>query len=189
MSEDIKNVPGDELVTVTNITRSPIGYTLSSNNVRRIIAGGATVKVTADELRNLNLESGGDVLIKDYLRVNNRNLALEFGISEDLFDHEYNWDREKIDDVLLNGSMNEFLDALDFAPHRVIDMLVERAVELEAPDNNKLNALSKRTSLDIPSMVRNKHAYDENKEENTEEAPKTRRAAENEPEKVARRAK
>ena len=26
MSEDIKNVPGDELVTVTNITRSPIGY-------------------------------------------------------------------------------------------------------------------------------------------------------------------
>ena len=38
-------------------------------------------------------------------------------------------------------------------------------------------------------MTRNKHAYDENKEENTEEAPKTRRAAENEPEKVARRAK
>lgn len=186
MSEDIKNVPGDELVTVTNITRSPIGYTLSSNNVRRIIAGGATVKVTADELRNLNLESGGNVLIKDYLRVNNRDLALEFGISEDLFDHEYNWGREKIDDVLLNGSMDEFLDALDFAPHRVINMLVERAVELEAPDNNKLNALSKRTALNISSMIENKHAYDEKKEE---EAPKARRTAENEPEEVARRAK
>ena len=82
--------------------------------------------------------------------------------------------------------MDEFLDALDFAPHRVIDMLVERAVELEAPDNNKLNALSKRTALNISSMIENKHAYDEEKEE---EAPKARRTAENESEKAARRAK
>lgn len=186
MSNEFKTVDGDKLVSVTNVTRSPVGYTLTSNNVRRIIPGGATIKVKAEELRNLNLESGGSVLIKDYLRVNNRDLALEFGISEDLFDHEYSWNREDIDNVLLNGDMDVFLDALDFAPLSVIETLADRAVELEIADNNKIKALSEKIDRDISAMIRNKNLYN-NTEKDEKPARKTRRVS-TEPAKSVRRA-
>ena len=60
------------------------------------------------------------------------------------------------------------LDALDFGPEGIIQQLQTKAVELEIP-------VMKKTGFDISSMIKNKHAYDNEDEPKEEKKPTIRR--------------
>lgn len=175
---DINLVPGDTLVKITNMTGGMCGYILDSG-VRRKLSEGASMNVTADELRQLSYRPGGEQIITNYLRIDNHDLAIELGVPEDMYEHEYQWDKAKVKSVLLSTdatSMDELKDALDFAPDAIKDMIVSLAVELEIPDVNKRKAIQDATGSDVSKMIEVKNSYhDADGTDNV--APKTRRTS------------
>lgn len=160
MSDTINIVEDDELITVENMTNVQVGYILPTSNVTRRFIPKVKMRIAASELRELSYQSGGLDLLQNYLRVNNEELAAEFGVSADSFENEYNWTEADVDNCLLNAELDVLLDALDFAPEGIVEALKNRAVELEISDNQKLKAIGEKTNSDLSVIIKNKHAYD-----------------------------
>jgi hypothetical protein len=57
-------------------------------------------------------------------------------------------------DLLVNGSLDRFLDALDYAPEGVIDLIKTMAVNLPLGDVAKLNAIKAKTGFDAAAAIR-----------------------------------
>ena len=63
--------------------------------------------------------------------------------------------------IIVNGSLDEFLDMLDFAPDGVMDLIKRMAISLPLNDYNKREALKKKTGLDVEAALRNIRAEKE----------------------------
>ena len=146
-------VNNDELIEVRNLTAQRIAYLIPERSVRRDFSAFETKEITAGELRELWFKSGGKILLQNYLGVNNKELAREFGITNDQFTHEYSWTKKDIDRVLLEGSADELADALDYAPLGITETLVNRAVELKISDMNKRKLIKEMTDKDVSKMI------------------------------------
>lgn len=146
-------VNNDELIEVRNLTTQRIAYLIPERSVRRDFSAFETKEITAGELRELWFKSGGKILLQNYLGVNNKELAREFGITNDQFTHEYSWTKKDIDRVLLEGSADELADALDYAPLGITETLVNRAVELKISDMNKRKLIKEMTDKDVSKMI------------------------------------
>lgn len=70
------------------------------------------------------------------------------------------------------GTLDEFLDMLDFAPTGVMDMIKTYAVSLPLTDLYKINALKDKTGFDSAKALEN--SMDENNELKVADAPKRR---------------
>lgn len=146
-------VNNDELVEVRNLTAQRIAYLIPERSVRRDFSAFETKEITAGELRELWFKSGGKILLQNYLGVNNKELAREFGVTNDQFTHEYSWTKKDIDRVLLEGSGDELADALDYAPLGIVETLINRAVELRISDMNKRKLIKEMTDKDVSKMI------------------------------------
>ena len=148
-------IKDDKLISVQNLTASPVSYMIpETNNVRHFAGQQLRKDITAGELRALYATRGGRVLIEDYLSIKDSELAKEFNISTDAFEHEYSWTQADVDEVLKNGSIDALKDALEFGPEGIKQLIVDRAVELRIPDNNKLAAIAEFTGRDVGNMIK-----------------------------------
>lgn len=170
---EVNLIDDKTIVPVKNIMRHDVGYT-TLNGIHRYFAPGLTMNITAGELRELSYVPGGLVLLQDYLQVGNKELAAEFGIAEDMV--EYNWTEKEIEEAVTTADLDVLLDALDFAPDGIKEAIKDKAIELEIPDKNRIQAINKAMNCNIETIIRNKHAY-ETAADNAEEAPKTRRTS------------
>lgn len=153
--EEVKIVPDDTLVPVQNLTASIVSYIVpETNNVRHFNGQQLRRDITAGELRSLYATKGGRVLIEDYLGIKNKDLAAEFNISTDVFENEYSWTQKEVDHVLLYGSLDALKDALEFGPEGIKQLIIDRAVALHIPDNNKLAAIQEFTGRDVANMIK-----------------------------------
>ena len=168
-------VNDDEYVEITNLVGHRVAYKLPNGQFRRL-APYATMRVKVEELHQAAYERGNLVIFQDFIRVNNLDLAMEFGIdSEETI--EYNWTQNDIKACLKNDDINVLLDALDFAPEGIKQQLVDYAVELEIPDERKRKAINDKMGVDITAMITNKHAYDNDTQSNDVEKPRRRTTA------------
>nr|DAG21583.1 MAG TPA: hypothetical protein [Caudoviricetes sp.] len=65
---------------------------------------------------------------------------MEEVVTKDLNIHrepEYNMSEAQVKELILNGSLDAFLDALDFAPLGVIDLIKDLSVKLPISDIHK----------------------------------------------------
>lgn len=162
-----------KMVNVTNRSRGSVGYMIPDmNNLQRHFAYGETKRVPADEIRKLDWTPGGHVLIKDYLKIDDKELVEEL-LHE--VEPEYNYTEKEIKELLLGNDMDTFMDCLDFGPDGVIDMMKDLAVRLEIPDVRKRDAISKRTNSNIDNMIKLNQMSKE--EDAAPEEVKTRRTA------------
>lgn len=182
--EDVTLIKDNTLVSVTNMMDHNVAYKLD-NGVRRHFAPHATIKVKAEELRNLSYQPGGVDLLNNFLQVKNKNLAREFGVSDETV--EYNWTEQDVINALTTEPIDVLLDALDFGPEGIVQQLQTKAVELEIPDMDKREAIMKKTGFDISKMIKNKHAYDNEDESKEEKKPTTRRTTTKKQETLQRR--
>ena len=146
------SVADKTLVEVQNLTDHTVVYK-SFDGIRRVFLGQQKKKIRAEELRQLNYSRGGSRLLREFLSVKNKALAEEFNVSSDSFEHEYNWTAQDVDDMLLSGSEDALKDALDFAPEGIIDLIVQRTVELKLNDVNKRQIISDKTGKDVNNMI------------------------------------
>ena len=158
MPVNINLVPDDTIVRLTNMMDSPTGYKLMNGTFRRF-APRASMSVTAGEVREVSNMPGTITLFQNYLRVGNKDLATELGVSDDSFEHEYSWGKDEIVGALTTEPIEVLLDALDYAPDAIKESLVDVAVELEIPDVNRRNAIKNATGKDITKMIEIKNTY------------------------------
>ena len=145
-------VENNTIINVTNRSRGSVGYVIPDmGNLQRKFAYGETKQITAEEVRKLDWTPGGHILLRDYLIIDNKDLVAEL-LHE--VEPEYNYTEDKIKDILLNGSMDEFMDCLDFAPEGVVSLMKDLAVKLEIPDVRKRQAISERTNSSVDNAIK-----------------------------------
>lgn len=74
---------------------------------------------------------------------------------------EYFMNEEQIIDLIKNGSLEAFLDCLDYAPVGVIDLLKEYAVSIPLSDYKKREAMREKLNFDVDKILANKKAEEE----------------------------
>jgi len=151
---------------VTNRSASRVHYAVPEIGVKsRDFQPGESKKIKYEEILGLSYIPGGLELIRDYLKVE----ALEKQDEEiksivGQTEPEYNMDSKAVRDLILTGSMDEWLDALDFAPEGVIDLIKTLSVELPLIDTRKMQSFKEKKGVDLERMIRSKE------EERAEEA-------------------
>ena len=68
---------------------------------------------------------------------------------------EYHYTESDVENLLLNGSLEQLEDALDFAPLGVIELIKEKAVSLKLSDINKRDAIAKKTEFNVTKAINN----------------------------------
>jgi hypothetical protein len=148
-------ITDDTLIPVQNLTASRVSYIIpETNNVRHFNGQQLRKDITAGELRALYGTKGGRTLLEDYLGIRNKELAAEFNIPTDVFEFEYSWTQKDVDELLKTGSLDRLKDALEFGPEGIKQLIIDRAVELRIPDNNKLAAIYEFTGRDVSNMIK-----------------------------------
>lgn len=174
MPVNVNLVPDDTMVKLVNMMDSPTGYKLMNGTFRRF-APRASMSVTAGEVREVSNMPGTITLFQNYLRVDNKDLATELGVSDDSFEHEYSWGKDEIVGALTTEPIEVLLDALDYAPDAIKESLVDFAVELEIPDVNRRKAIKDATGKDVTKMIEIKNAYKDDSQKE-DDKPTERRA-------------
>lgn len=159
-------VADETMIEVQNLTDNVVAYNVPETGLLREFAGQQVRKISAGELRMLYSARGGKALLENYLSIKDKDLAKEFNISDDSFDHEYNWTEKDVDTVLKYGSLDALKDALEFGPDGIKELIVDRAVALKIPDTNKLKAIEEFTGRNVSYMIEvlnlNKDSSDDN---------------------------
>ena len=139
------------LVKVKNRDNGTVGYTIPDlGNLHRSFQVGETKEVTMDELRKLSYIPGGEVLLRDCLLIENDEAIDELlGTVEP----EYKYTEKEIKYILEEGSMDEFLDTLDFAPKGVIDMIKDLAVKTKLNNVEKRNKILEKTGFNVTKAI------------------------------------
>ena len=174
---DTTVVKDTDTITLRNFTSNTVVYRTPSTRVRRELPAGGSIKVTAGEIREMMYDKGCADILRNYVQICNKSLALEVGVSEDSYENEYNWTFTDIKNCLLNGSIEELADAMDFAPDGIKEAILTEAINLEIPDVRKRDIISKAMNRDVSGMIINKRKIEEDNEPAEKNKTATRRAA------------
>lgn len=173
-------IRSEDMFNVKNRSTSVVVYRIPESNLRREWAPGEVKRIPFGELEKLTYQPGGRELIANFLQI------MENEVTDDLNVHrepEYNMSEEQVRDLILNGSIDAFLDALDFAPLGVIDLIKTMSVQLPITDMAKREALKAKTGFDVDKAIENDRASKEDSKKETIAAdkPVERRVTESAP--------
>ena len=163
----------DTLVKVRNRDSGAVLYKIPElNGLRRVFQPKEVKEVPFDELRKLSYLPGGMALLRDSLVVqDDEAVAALLGEVEP----EYNYTPEDIKKLLQEGTLDELLDCLDFAPEGVIDLIKVIAVELPLNDVAKRDAILEKLHFNVTNAIEIKKETELPTEKT--EAPKRRTTA------------
>lgn len=148
----------NKFCNVKNRTGSHIVYNIPEAGVRRSFAPGEVKKISYEELEKLTYQSGGMEILTGFLQIQSEEVLNNFNMR---VEPEYHMSERDVAHVILHGSLDEFLDMLDFAPAGVIDLIKRLSISLPLTDYNKMEALKKKTGLDVEAALRNIRAEQE----------------------------
>jgi hypothetical protein len=154
------------MYNVKNRSSSVVVYRIPETNLRREFAPGEVKKIPFGELEKLTYQEGGRELLENFLQIMESEVTNDLGVNREL---EYNMSEQEIVALLQTGSLDAFLDALDFAPIGVIDLIKTLAVQLPLTDMNKRKALKQKTGFDVDKAL--VHIEEEKAEEKAPAAP------------------
>ena len=144
-----------KMYTVKNRSASMVVYRIPEEGIRREFAPGESKKIHYSELEKLSYQSGGRMLMANFLQIEDESVTDNLNIHTEA---EYYMSEEQIIDLIKNGSLDAFLDCLDYAPVGVIDLLKKFAVSLPMNDIKKRQALKEKTGFDVDVAIRNMEA-------------------------------
>lgn len=154
------------IFNVKNRSSSMVVYNISELGIRREFAPGETKRLPFSELEKLTYQPGGRELLENFLQILDEVVTTNLNVKRDV---EYDMSEDDIRRLLLVGSLDAFLDALDFAPVGVIDLIKSYAVRLPLSDLNKRKALKEKTGFDLDAALT--HQEEERMEEQQHAAP------------------
>lgn len=135
---------------VKNRSSSVVVYRIPESNLRREFAPGETKKIPFGELEKLTYQQGGREMLEQFLQIVDEAVTQDLNVHREV---EYDMSENQIKDLLLTGSIDAFLDALDFAPMGVIDLIKSLSVSLPLTDFNKRKILKEKTGFDVDKAL------------------------------------
>lgn len=141
-------------VLVKNRSTAEVIITIPNRGIQKTIYPGQTLdSLTFGDLEEFAGLPGGDTLLREYLQLAEVEVKkLDLGDPEP----EYNMSEQDVYKLVTTGSMDEFLDCLDFAPTGVIDIIKKMAVDLPISDMNKMEAIKEKTGFDVSLAIQHK---------------------------------
>lgn len=158
------------MYNVKNRSSSVVIYRIPESNLRREFAPGEIKKIPFGELEKLTFQQGGKEILENFLQIIDETATTELAVNRE---PEYDMSEADIKELLLNGSLDAFLDALDFAPIGVVDLIKTMSVQLPLTDLNKRRALRDKTGFDVDKALI--HIEEEKAEEEAPKAATTQR--------------
>ena len=153
------------MIKVINKFNGIVGYDVPELGVNRTFYPKESKNISYNELERLSYLPGGESILKDYLEITDENAILElFNIKTE---PEYHYSENDVKTLLMTGSLDQFLDCLDFAPPVIIDMIKDMAVTLPLNDMAKRDAIKDKIGFDVTKAIEIKNTkYDGEAEEN-----------------------
>lgn len=168
-----------KILKVKNRSASLAVYSIPEINVRREFAPGETKNITYGELEKLSYQPGGRAIMQNFLQIIDPEATGDLGINRE---PEYDLSEQQIIDLMTKGSLDVFLDCLDFAPVGVIDLIKKFSVSLPLNDIDKRDALKKKTGFDVTVALANIQKEKEDMDVPTVESKERRVKIESAPE-------
>lgn len=167
----------DTLIKVINKYNGTVGYDVPDLGIHRNFYPRESKDVTFEELEKLSYTPGGDIILRDYLEVTNEEAIAQLFHKEP--EPEYHYDLKDIAQIMVNGTLDQFLDCLDFAPEAIKESIKDIAVELPLNDMAKREAIKEKMGFDVTKAIEIKNTkYDGgNEERQGSEQARSRRTA------------
>lgn len=143
----------DTKINVRNRSNSVVVYSVDDLRVRREFMPGAVKSIPLEEIYALSQQPGGAEIIANYLYIESPAAVEEMSMK---VEPEYYLDDKGVIDLLKNGSVDQLLDCLDYAPAGVLDLVQKYALELPLTDTRKIKAIKDKTGADIALMLKHK---------------------------------
>lgn len=137
---------------VKNRSVSRVVYQIPEDHIRRVFAPGESKKISYDELVKLSYQPGGREMMTNFLQIVDEVIIKDLNIPAQ---PEYFLDEAQVVDLLKNGSLEQFLDCLDFAPVGVLELIQKQAVRLPLSDYAKRKALQEKTGFNVDQILKN----------------------------------
>ena len=128
-----------------------VGYTVPELGITRVFQDGEEKTLNYEEIRKLSYLPGGETIIKEYLIIDDKESLEDLNFQPE---PEYFYTKEDIVRLMSTGTLDEFLDCLDFAPEGVIETIKELAVSMPLNDVAKRKAILDKTGFDVDNAVR-----------------------------------
>lgn len=154
------------IVTVVNKFGGTVSYNIPEMGIQRNFYPKERKDITFEELEKLSFSPGGLVLLKEYLEVTDENVA-KILFNKDS-EPEYHYSEQDVKNLLINGSLDQFLDCLDFAPDVIKDMIKDLAVELPLNDMEKRQAIQEKLGFDVTKAIEIKNTKFDGETENVD---------------------
>lgn len=158
------------MFNVKNRSAGVAGYTIPEMGIRRSFAPGEIKQISATELEKLTYQPGGMSLLANFLQIMDVAGIQAIGLKTE---PEYHMSEADVANLIKNGSLDAFLDCLDFAPPGVIDLIKTLSVKIPLTDIYKRKALKDKTGFDVDAALR--HIMEEKEDEETPTAAPAQR--------------
>ena len=152
---------------VKNRGASHVSYRIPEDGIRRSFAPGETKEISYQELEKLTFQPGGMMILTNYLQIIEQEALNTFGIHTE---PEYHMSETDVANLIKTGTLDAFLDALDFAPVSVIELIKKLSIDIPLMDMNKRKALKEKTGFDVDAALRH---VEEEKEDDQKTILKT----------------
>ena len=163
------------MIKVTNRSAHLVGYKVPELGVNRQFARRETKEVPFEELEKLSFLPGGRRMLTEYLAIKDPDAIKALGFK---VEPEYFYSEADVKRLLKEGTLDEFLDCLDFAPDGVLDMVKTLAVDMPVESVSKRDAIQKKLGFNVTKAIEIKNTkFDSGDEDKTSTAPVTRRVA------------
>lgn len=147
-------IDSNKVFMVTNRSAGRVFYSVPDLGVKaREFQPGETKRLPYGELEGLSQLPGGMIIIRDYLQIQAEDAREEL-IGQ--VEPEYNMTEAEVRELILHGSMDEWLDCLDFAPEGVIDLIKSLSVEIPLTDTRKMETFKSKKNVDLERMIRSR---------------------------------
>lgn len=155
-------------VKVINKFNGTVGYDVPELGIHRNFYPKEYKNIDFDELERLSFLPGGEVILKNYLEITDEEVIME--LFNEKPQPEYHYSEDDVKKLLISGSLDQFLDCLDFAPDVIKDMIKDLAVNLPLNDMEKRQAILDKTGFDVTKAIEIKNTkYDGADEDNSED--------------------
>lgn len=154
----------NDKIEVINRTGGTVAYTIDELHLKRRFLQNESKQIEMGELRKLSWTPGGKVLLEQCLVIKNDDAIKELLGS---VEPEYNYTEAEVKNLLINGSLDELKDAIDFAPAGVIDLIKKISVDVKLNDMDKRNAILEMTNFDVTKAIEVNKMTIEEKEDKT----------------------
>lgn len=140
-----------KMIKVQNRDYGTVGYTIEDlNNLHRTFQPNEIKVIPYNELFKLSQVPGGAYIISNYLIIHDQEAVKELlGVIEP----EYFYTENDIKRLMIQGSIDEFEDCLNFAPQGVLELIKQVAVTLPLNDVAKRDLILKKLDFNVASAI------------------------------------